>query len=218
MTVHIPSPIARHAVILCHPAPNSFTHAMADAYAGMVRECGQAVVLRDLYAMAFDPVLKPGERPTSADFAPSAEIDAEIDLIRDCDTFVLVYPIWFGTPPAMLKGYVERVLGSGVDPKAVQQRAPHPFLTDKRLISFTASGASDAWLNEQGELLSLRTLFDRYLVHAFAMRGEQHVHFPRIVTGLSDRFVQENLLVVRDHARRICGELLIEHHRGHAAE
>ncbi len=210
-------PAARHAVILCHPAPDSFNHAVADAYCATVRECGQETVTRDLYAMKFDPLLKADERPTLPDFTPSADVVAEQEVIRGCDAFVLVYPIWFGTPPAMLKGYVERVLGSGVAPRSVQLRAPSNFLAGKRLVSFTSSGASDAWLNEQGELLSLRYLFDRYLVHSFAMKSEQHVHFPQIVPGLRERFVEENLAVVRDHARRICADLLMEHHHGEDA-
>lgn len=207
-------PIARHAVILCHPAPGSFNHAVAETYCATVRECGQEAVLRDLYAMRFDPVLRAEERPTVAGFVPSRDVVAEQDLIGGCNALVLIYPIWFGTPPAMLKGYVERVLGSGVDPRAVQRHAsPRGLLGDARLISFTSSASSDAWLSEQGELQSLRTLFDRYLVHSFAMRDERHVHFPRIVPDLRERFVNENLTVVRQQARGFCGEFLIEHHR-----
>ncbi|WP_404712566.1 NAD(P)H-dependent oxidoreductase [Sphingomonas sp. MMS24-J13] len=211
-------PIARHAVILCHPAPGSFNHTVAQTYVDTVRECGQDAIVRDLYALGFDPTLKASERPTQDDFVLSPDVAAEIEAIRDCDVFVLVYPIWYGTPPAMLKGYVERVFGSGINPKTVQTRSAEGFLAGKRLISFTSSGASDAWLNEQGELLSLRSLFDRYLVHAFAMRGEQHVHFSRIVSGMAERFVNENLFAVRDRARHVCSELLMEqHHKATAA-
>jgi NAD(P)H dehydrogenase (quinone) len=206
-------PTARHAVILCHPAAGSFNHAVAQAYVDTVRECGQEAIVRDLYALGFDPTLKAAERPTLDHFALSPDVAAEIDQIRDCDVFVLVYPIWYGTPPAMLKGYVERVFGSGIDPKTVQTRSADGFLAGKRLVSFTSSDASDAWLSEQGELLALRSLFDRYLVHAFAMKGEQHVHFSRIVPGMAERFINENLFAVRDRARHVCSELLMEHHR-----
>ena len=133
-----PSRTPRHAVILCHPDPHSFNRGVADAYCAAVRKCGQDVVVRDFYAMGFDPVLKGHERPTGADFTPSPDVRRELDLLRPCDVFVLVYPIWFGTPPAMLKGYVERVLGAGVDPKSVRARAGTSFLAGKRLLSFTS--------------------------------------------------------------------------------
>jgi len=209
-------PVASHALILCHPAFSSFNHAVANAYADAVIECGQSVVVRDLCAMRFDPVLKAGERPSAADFALSADVVAEQEKIRECDAFVLVYPIWFGTPPALLKGFVERVLGAGILPGPLQAGIPHSFLTGKRLVSFSSSGTSEAWLNEQGELSSLRTLFDRYLSRTFGMRSEQHFHFANIVPGLKPRFVSENLAIVRTHARRICGELMIEHFRTRA--
>src|SRR4051812_44732224 len=120
--VQTPASPARHAVILCHPDAHSFNHAIAETYCDAVRANGQEAILRDLYAIGFDPVLKANERPTLAGFAPSADVERELAVLRTCDVFVLVYPIWFGTPPAMVKGYIERVLGSGVNPKAVQAR------------------------------------------------------------------------------------------------
>lgn len=205
---------ARHAVILCHPDPNSFNHAVARAYRSAVAECGQEAIIRDLYAMHFDPVLKADERPTLPGFRPSADVVAEHESLQDTDIFVLVYPIWFGTPPAMLKGYVDRVLGAGVDAKAVQARDRGTLLAGKRLVSFTTSAASGVWLDEQGELQSLRMVFDRYLARAFAMRSDEHVHFAPIVSGMRKRFVDEHLFTVRENARRLCSTLLMERRPG----
>ena len=129
----------RPAVILCHPDPSSFNHAIAGAYCNAVRAAGQAVVLRDLYAIGFDPVLKAAERPTNVAAVYGADVLAEMDAIAGCDVFVLVYPIWFGTPPAMLKGYVERVFGAGVQPEALQGRVRTDLLGGTRLVSFSTS-------------------------------------------------------------------------------
>ena len=209
---------ARHAVILCHPDPDSFNHAVAQAYCDAVRECGQEAVLRDLYAMRFDPVLRAEERPTVPGFQPSPDVIEERAILADSDVFVLIYPIWFGTPPAMLKGYVERVLGAGVDPKSIQLRQRQSLLSGKRLVSFSTSAATGAWLNEQGEFLSLRYVFDRYLAHAFSMRSDEHVHFAPIVPGMRKRFIDEHLFTVGENARRLCGALLVEHRPGHRPE
>ena len=208
------SAIARHAVILCHPDPGSFNHAVAQAYCDMVAQCGQAAIVRDLYAMGFDPVLKADERPTIPGFQPSPDVIDEHLLLQGADIFVLVYPIWFGTPPAMLKGYVDRVLGAGVDPKAIQSRERRGLLSGKRLVSFSTSAASAAWLDEQGERRSLRDVFDRYLARAFSMRSEEHVHLAPIVPGMSKRFADEHLFTVQENARRICSRLLIERRPG----
>ena len=197
-------PLPRHAVILCHPDEDSLNHSIATAYCDVVRNLGHETELRDLYRMKFDPVLKAEERPTIVDFKRSADVEQELALLRRCDVFVFVYPIWFGTPPAMMKGYVERVLGSGVDPKAVQARTVTEFLTGKRLLSFTTSAARAPWLHEQGEWMALRQLFDLYLTHAFGMKDPEHVHFGGIVSGMEPRWAEQYLYEVEQQARRTC--------------
>lgn len=57
-----PRPI-RHTVVYANPSSAGFDHAILDAYASEVAVHGQEVVIRDLYAMGFDPVLKLEERP-----------------------------------------------------------------------------------------------------------------------------------------------------------
>jgi len=194
----------KHAIIACHPAEESFTLAIARRYAESVEARGHQAVLRDLYRIGFDPVLKSRERPTSEDFELAPDVAAEIDLISGADVFVLVYPIWFGTPPAMMKGYVERVLGAGFPWGAVRQRLPHPMLADRRLLSFTSSGTSKQWLEEQGAWLSLRKLFDDYLMRAFSLASADHVHFASIVEGMAERVLNEHLQKVEEAARRVC--------------
>ena len=104
----------RHAVILCHPDPASFNHAIAHRYADAVRANGQHVVLRDLYASGFDPVLKPAELPTRDAAVLAQDVQDERAAIAGCDVFVLVYPLWFGSPPAMMNALVDALASSGV--------------------------------------------------------------------------------------------------------
>jgi NAD(P)H dehydrogenase (quinone) len=186
----------KHAVILCHPDADSFNMAVAQHYCDAVKKIGHRVVLRDLYRIGFDPVLKSRERPTSADFELAPDVVAEIDLIGGADVFVLVYPIWFATPPALL--------GAGFPWGAVRQRLPHPMLADRRLLSFTSSGTTKQWLEEQGAWLSLRQVFDDYLARAFSLASADHVHFGSIVEGMTERVLNEHLQKVEEAARRVC--------------
>jgi NAD(P)H dehydrogenase (quinone) len=203
----------KHVVILCHPEERSFNASVAQTYCETVREVGHEAVLRDLYRMNFDPVLKATEQPGRSDFKLENDIGQELDVIQGADAFVLVYPIWFGTPPAMMKGYVERVLGSGFSHRAVRARQYHPMLSGSRLMSFTSSGTTQQWLEEQGAWRSLRQLFDQYIAHAFSLERHEHVHFSAIVDGLKPRFVEEHLEDVRQQARKICADLP-HHHVG----
>jgi len=190
----------RHIVVLCHPEQNSFNASVATAYSHAVRDHGHEVIVRDLYAMGFHPVLKSAERP-GVDGGHFKDVEDELEIIRGTDVFVLVYPIWFGSAPAMLKGYVERVLGSGVTPVQVQGRSAHGALAGKRMLSFTSSGLTEIWLDEQGQLKSLVQGFDRYIEHAFSMLPSRHVHFGSISAGMTLRSVDQHLEDVRGHAR-----------------
>ena len=206
----------RHLVVLAHPDPTSFNAHVAEAYCDAVRACGQAAVLRDLYAIRFDPLLHADERPSQKTFTVYPDVQREIDMIAGADVLVLVYPIWFGSAPAILKGYVDRVLGSGVSPAAVQKHLGSGLLNGCRLVSFTSSGAREPWLAEVGQELSLRGVFDRYLEHAFGMKSSEHFTFGGIVEGLSERFVDQYLHDVRDRARRICAGLAAAKHKAPA--
>ncbi len=198
--------IGRHVVILCHPDPSSFNHAIAKTYCDAVRANGHEVVFRDLYAMGFDPVLKAAERP-GVGFVMSADVASELSIIAGGDVFVLVYPIWYGSQPAMLKGYVERVLGSGVEPDDVRHQTRGALLGDKRLLSFTTAATTSIWLDQEGQIEGLRSVFDQYLVHAFGMHAQTHVRFSHITSALTEHFAGGYLLEVKERAQKLCAEI-----------
>lgn len=198
-----PKRAPRHIVIRCHPEVQSFNAAMAQAYCAEVEAHGHETVLRDLYAMRFDPVLKAGERPGMA-FRELPDVQAELALIHGGDVFVLIYPIWFGGPPAMLKGYVERVLGSNAMPLQLKQEAATGVLAKKRLVSFTSSATDEHWLAVQGQLESLISGFDRYIEHGFAMQPAEHFHFGSITAGTEPAEIERCLHEVRARAGLVC--------------
>jgi NAD(P)H dehydrogenase (quinone) len=197
----------KHVVVLCHPSDYSFNKAIADRYCETVRAFGHQVVLRDLYRMKFNPVLARTEMVGAKDYALSDDVLAELSVISSARIFVLIYPIWFGTPPAMMKGYIERVLGAGFSYRAVQAREPNLVIRGARLVSFTSSGTSIQWLEEQGAWISLRTVFDNYLREGFSMSGDDHIHFSSVTEGISQRSIDRYLEEVGDQARQLCIQL-----------
>jgi NAD(P)H dehydrogenase (quinone) len=213
MSDHATSYKARHVVVLAHPSPSSFNGLVADAYCRAVRRCGQEPIVRDLYAMGFDPVLRDEERPRKAGTILSSDVRIEHDHLRGSDVFVLVHPIWFGMPPAMMKGYVDRVLGAGVTAQQVEHGDAMTLMKGQRLISITSSGASTAWLKKQDQIESLRNIFGRYLVHAFDMKSYDDIHFGETVEGLAQDFIDPLLGRVEDFATRICA-MVAEGHAG----
>jgi putative NADPH-quinone reductase len=102
----------RISVILGHPQAGSFNHAVARCAVDQLRANGHQTDFHDLYAEGFDPILPAAE---IADGAPlPAEIAAHCEEISAADGIVIVHPNWWGQPPAVLKGWVDRVVRPGV--------------------------------------------------------------------------------------------------------
>jgi NAD(P)H dehydrogenase (quinone) len=99
-------------IVLAHPDPASFNHALAGAAARAAHRHGHAVVLHDLHAEAFAPVLPAAEIPAGAPLEPWLERHCA-DLAA-ADGIVVVHPNWWGGPPAILKGWIDRVVRPGV--------------------------------------------------------------------------------------------------------
>ncbi|WP_448091801.1 NAD(P)H-dependent oxidoreductase [Pseudomonas lini] len=100
----------RILVILGHPSSNSFCGALAERYAQSALRAGHEVRQLWLGKMDFDPVLRKGYQhvqPLEADLRR-----AQADILW-AEHLTLVYPIWWGSVPALLKGFLDRVLLPG---------------------------------------------------------------------------------------------------------
>ena len=100
------------SVILAHPDSGSFNHAIARAVVSELERAGHGVHFHDLYSEGFDPILLSGEIAREAALTP--ELAAHCDEIASADGVVIVHPNWWGQPPAILKGWIDRVIRPGV--------------------------------------------------------------------------------------------------------
>ena len=192
----------KQAIILAHPDARSFNATVARTYAEELHALGHEPVMRDLYAMDFDPRLRARELPWADDFATGSDISREIELIDDSQVFVLVYPLWFNTPPAILKGYIERVFGIGFG-YGRSGATSGQRLRGRGLVSFTTSGAPEAWAEQSGALPDLRRAYDAYLAQVCGLSVLEHRHFGGIVPGLRPDAAQLMLEEIRSAARRM---------------
>ncbi|HUH78358.1 MAG TPA: NAD(P)H-dependent oxidoreductase [Methanoregula sp.] len=99
-------------VILANPRPGSFNHAIAGAARASLEEAGHTVRFHDLCAEGFDPLLPGEEIPRDAELPPS--IRQHCREIAEAEGIVIVHPDWWGMPPAILKGWIDRVLRPGI--------------------------------------------------------------------------------------------------------
>ncbi|MDJ0463487.1 NAD(P)H-dependent oxidoreductase [Streptomyces sp. H27-C3] len=108
--------MVRIAVYLAHPRPGSFNHALFDAVVEELRGRGASVFAHDLCAEGFDPVLSADETDTvlPALLPQDSQVARHRAEVAALDAMVFVHPNWWGMPPAVLTGWMQRVLVPGV--------------------------------------------------------------------------------------------------------
>lgn len=102
----------RLITILAHPCSDSFNHAIADRVLETLDTLGHDVTFHDLYDEPFDPVLPCSEIDLDAQIDP--ELQHYCDELLSSDGLIVIHPNWWGQMPAILKGWVDRVIRNGV--------------------------------------------------------------------------------------------------------
>ncbi len=99
-------------VIVAHPNVKSFNRAIADVAVKILRRNGYNVLFHDLYKEKFNPILPNEEIPRDA--LPQTDIEVHCAKVATAEGFVIIHPNWWGQPPAILKGWIDRVFRPGV--------------------------------------------------------------------------------------------------------
>ncbi len=129
------------SVILAHPDQGSFNHAIAGVVLEALKEHGCEISFHDLYEESFDPLLPAQEIPDEASLPP--EIKKHCREISETDGIIIIHPNWWGQPPAILKGWVDRVIRPGVAYEFLEgdsgEGVPKGLLKAKTALIFNTS-------------------------------------------------------------------------------
>lgn len=132
-------------VVYCHPDPESFTAAVHHRAVDALRASRHEVRVADLYADGFEPAMSAEE---VADHLgppqPKVAVATYCTDLQWCDTLVFIYPTWWSGQPAMLKGWLDRVLIRGVawDLPDGATRVSGRLTNVRSLITITTHGSS----------------------------------------------------------------------------
>jgi NAD(P)H dehydrogenase (quinone) len=145
-------------IVLSHPDPGSFNAHLALVARRSLEARGWSVSVSDLYAMDFDPCERaehyvarqqPGrfdvqleQRHASEQATIPAIVTAEIERLDQADLLILQYPMWWHLPPAMLKGWLDRVMIFG-EVYASQKRFEKGRFVGKRAVLSVTVGTSE---------------------------------------------------------------------------
>lgn len=123
-------------VIIGHQRKGSFCHAIAEAAVEELRAGGHEVIYHDLYEEEFDPILPHEEIADESRIDPV--VRGHIDEVLAADGYLVVHPNWWGQPPAILKGWVDRVIRQGSVYEFTAEGV-NGFLRGKSALVFTTS-------------------------------------------------------------------------------
>lgn len=98
-------------IVVASPSRGSFVHAMAAIADSTLREHGYEIAFHDLYDEAFDPVQRVGERDNAS--SSNALVEIHCSELGRADLICVFHPNWWGQPPAILKGWIDRVFRLG---------------------------------------------------------------------------------------------------------
>ena len=149
----------RVLIVHAHPEPQSFNAALTRTAAAALRGAGHDVTVSDLYADHFDPVAGRHDFLRVADasrfhyqseqahaaanhsFAP--DLRREQARLLSADLLVLQFPLWWGAPPAILKGWLERVLAYGIAYVDGRRFTSGLFKGRRAMMSVTTGGTPE---------------------------------------------------------------------------
>lgn len=153
------------AVVLAHPRADSYAHALAQRAVDGLQAAGHRVDIIDLYADGFRAAMSEAEQEAYRGNQPILDplVQTSAALVRNVDALIFVYPTWWSGLPAILKGWMERVMVPGVgftfDERTGKVR---PGLTNVRhLIGISTYGSPKSIVrvvNDNGRRTIMRAL------------------------------------------------------------
>jgi putative NADPH-quinone reductase len=184
-------------VVIGHQNPGSYCHAIAAAAVEELKAAGHEVVFHDLYQERFDPILPHAEVPKDA--VPAPEIARHCAELREADGFVVVHPNWWGQPPAMLKGWIDRVFRQGVVYEFGEDGSVTGHLAGKTAVVLTTSNTPrDAELELFGD--PLQNLWERCIFGFCGVEAFERRNFESIVLSTLEQrkaWLEEVRAIVR---------------------
>lgn len=196
-----------HLVIYGHPNPESFNHAVLNTYADTLREQGHDVVIRNLYELKFDPVLNGSDFEALQSGNIPADIKAEQEHISRADVLTLIYPIWWTGMPAVLKGYIDRVLSYGFAYAYGEDGSINKLLSGKRGFIINTQGSPKDYYDAIGMTEALKKTSDTGIFEFCGIESVGHLFFGSVPQA-EDEELRQMLAQVKDAAGKFGGKQL----------
>ncbi len=202
------------SLILAHPDENSFNSAIAKCCQDTLIANGHTVYFHDLCAENFDALLPSKEIPRA--IALPADLERHCNEISSVDGIIVVHPNWWGQPPAILKGWIDRVFRPGIAYEFHEgdsgEGVPYGLLKAKSAIVFNTSNTDTnreinifkdpletIWKNCIFDLCGVRIFYRRIFNIVITSSEKQRINWLSEVSEIVNKYYpNENVAELRD--------------------
>ncbi|SCC79385.1 NAD(P)H dehydrogenase (quinone) [Bifidobacterium commune] len=157
--------MSKFLAITANPDPESLTQYIGKAFLEGAASKGADTEFVDLHAVGFDPRYTIADRTQYLDEGPMPDDVAQMQRkIADADVIAMVCPIYWFTMPAMMKGFVDRVLCRHF---GYNRDGSKSAIADKKFRFIALTGSSKDWYRESGMHESLYNQVVNYMFHQY---------------------------------------------------
>lgn len=173
--------------LYCHPLPDSFHSGIRAAALNALKTEGHAIDLLDLYAESFPAVLTPDERRYYFECPRNQRgLESYVARLKSAEALVVQFPTWCFGPPAMLKGFFDRILIPGVAYDASDPAGAKPSLDNIRkivgVVTYGQPWTAAFWMGD-----APRKIVSRFLLWFTGGKAKTAFHALYHVDASSDR-------------------------------
>ncbi|MGN7468653.1 NAD(P)H-dependent oxidoreductase [Brevibacillus sp. SAFN-007a] len=136
-------------IVFAHEGKESFCHAILERVTRSLQKQHVDFTVRDLYQMKFQPVFDAADMQNVSNGSASQDVATEQELISEADLLVMIYPVWWWSAPAILKGYIDRVFTNNFAFR-YDSDGPVGLLANKQAIVLTTTRESEADMKASG--------------------------------------------------------------------
>jgi NAD(P)H dehydrogenase (quinone) len=183
----------RYLIVYAHPNPKSFNHAIKEVIEDKLRKDAKQFEVRDLYEIKFNPVLSGSDFVAFKQGEAPSDIKKEQEYVRDADILIFIYPVWWFSMPAILKGYIDRVFSYGFAYKA-DEKGLQGLLTGKKVIIFNTTGGSEQDYEQRGYKEALKKTTEIGTLELCGLKVILHKYFhavPSITNDARTRMLED---------------------------
>ena len=159
--------LKNNLIICCSPISDSCSNKIKNGLIDILKKRDENVEVRDLYALQFDPVITENDISSAFQGKYREDVMKEQEYLKNADNVFLIFPIYSSSMPALMKGYIDRVLSQNFAYSYNSDGSINKLMTGKTISTFSPMGAALKYYEESG----VKSAMDAIFSATFLFRG-----------------------------------------------